>query len=569
LLSLKSQYCSNLPPDTGSVTFPQAMIDVHQWLSAHVGDAAVHSLDQSALVAGFRQAMSTAAAASAKGMPALALAAMLAASENRPNDANVLVSLAGHLDSVNLSLDALAFLNRGYRLDPPLVSAMGINFQAMLLTNEGVALLVLRRWQQAKSALTAAVALDPYLSAAHGALAEAFLCGGAASGAAKQVIDSERTTPPDQADRTVKDPSDPAASRYGPEDVLDVSQGVAGQHLPSLSVPDSIQDAGQLKPSYQHLLDDAQLDFSALSGQAQAALDAALRQAPPSPATRDRINDLIAYSDPSYMPQFHTLHKAIGDAGTAVNDVLSQWEFGGLTHDCATAESLHQQWVPSANQLISAWDHYASAQYEYQTAVAANFANGKYRQAELLYAATAFQGAYMDAISVINVWIQVIGAFAASIDCGTGSGTDPGDTQTTAAPGNPCVATFQDAKLILKFIEVNGVGAEVKVGCEELSAEASGQTDVPFVKAFAKVKLTRLQEADIYIGLKAGLDVGPYGASFKDGLYIKVDENGLKDFGFRCGPETSITGGAVQIPVYNDAVEISAVGAVNWLLNRP
>jgi hypothetical protein len=263
------------------------------------------------------------------------------------------------------------------------------------------------------------------------------------------------------------------------------------------------------------------------------------------------------------MPNVDSLLKARGDAAQAVDDVYADWEFGS-DHSCASATSLNAQWLSAMGTFVTAESDYASAWYRYETAIAANFADPLLHQSEVLSAEAEFQAEYNRLQADAWLWTAAIAGLE---PCqGIGNGDPPQDSQTAPPPGEACQGAAKILRGKFPLFDADGIKGELKVRCEEFAFEVEGATDMPGIKAFAEVGHNNTNgQTTAFVGVKAGLDLGPFSGSFKNGVAFVSDEGGLKDVVWRFGPSAEVSGNTFQVPVYDDEIKISFVDTVNWI----
>jgi tetratricopeptide (TPR) repeat protein len=116
-----------------------------------------------------------------------ALAALLAAHQNDPNNPMHLVNAAGAAALLGMPNEALALLDAADGLGGDFGSPMGLSGKAMALNNRGFALLQTGQWSAGQAVLTDALAQEPLLAEARTNLSTSFLCQGDISNAAKHI----------------------------------------------------------------------------------------------------------------------------------------------------------------------------------------------------------------------------------------------------------------------------------------------------------------------------------------------------------------------------------------------
>jgi hypothetical protein len=97
--------------------------------------------------------------------------------------------------------------------------------------------------------------------------------------------------------------------------------------------------------------------------------------------------------------------------------------------------------------------------------------------------------------------------------------------------------------------------------CEQLRLSTEGAV-LPGLSGFGEVRFDpRAGTMIVVAGGKAGAKLGPVGAAFKSGAYVKLSTTGIEDVGWRVGPSTSISQGPFRFSGPSDEVDISFVGA--------
>ena len=224
-------YCqATLPPKP--MTLGQAMTSIQQKLDQVAGAGALESVLAANTQTNQEVLSAMALGATANKLGPATLVALLAAHQNDPANPAHLVNAAGATELLGLPNEALALLDAADAIGGDFGSPMGINGNAVALNNRGYALLLTGQFAQAQTALTGAVALEPYLAEAKKNLGIALLCQGNAPAAAQNFRAGMIRSP----------------SQLNLDQIFDLSQGLDA-NLPPIPYP----AVPALFPSYQNL----------------------------------------------------------------------------------------------------------------------------------------------------------------------------------------------------------------------------------------------------------------------------------------------------------------------------
>jgi tetratricopeptide (TPR) repeat protein len=296
---------------------------------AKAGAAAVGAFDRSATAQSAVQSRAAAVGLFVGRKPVPALLARLRTHQLVPRDPSILSSISAVLNILGLGKQSLVVAKAADAMASAPAQAMGISGQAMLLNNEGHAMLLLRRWAAAELVLRKAVLLAPELSEAKINLALALLCQHEDEDAVKFYRLGQYRKPYDLVPGT--DPASPSTPQA--DEVFDLSHGVDGTY-PILRVPETWQETNgdtaiqQWNTAYQ----DWQNQFDVWHA-TQIQLHDEIDWAHIDPLTMQRYGSVMGAIYGSYLqPQFKPLYAAQQAASTALFDFL-----GGTRRSSATS----------------------------------------------------------------------------------------------------------------------------------------------------------------------------------------------------------------------------------------
>src|SRR4051812_5486599 len=526
------------------------------------------------------KAEGAAARALVAGQPGGALEALLQAHRLEPRDPSHLVNAADVMATVGMPKESLALLDAADKLDPRLSTPYGINTQAVALNARGVALIALGRFADAERYLRAAVALDPYFSEAKSNLGIALLCKKDDKGILFARAGQYRFL----GDAVIDNPGDPFKPPANQIDVLDLS---AGQQptIPQYKLPKTVEDASALRDTYfaqqqEFLARSAQRHqrvsdlisqekpLNALSQQRYLDLSSAIVGVPQRPdiaavwrRLTDRQTEIGQYMDsvfqgfvPGISPFPGWQHEA-SDACKDAPDYDACWHREYLSRCYSTMTSAHQHWLGLMNAQLVDYATLVNAYYPLQTGIAAHISDPERHELESLQ---------IDDLpdSQFNVWIPSYEGFWATnvrnSQCheDAGASEQPGSAEPQTPHSPACPDFLKGVKFGWKIGKDAALGVpfdiSLEVSCEKVSLEVSGKVagGDNWIGAFGEVSYTPGNgRFTLFGGPKAGAKIPgtTLGGSFKDGLYLTVDGQGIADAGFRASP--SVEAGLDQLRI--------------------
>jgi Flp pilus assembly protein TadD len=192
---LQKTYCSYSAPKPKSLSLKTALADATSYLRKHSSAGARHEFASTSAAKTERGSLTAAAEATAASSTLAALDAVLRAHQLDPRDPLPLIDAGPILTDLKLPNEALAALAAAGRLKAPEHEPWGISAKALLANNKGYALLALKKWSAAESALADATQASPDLSEAEINLALADVCQGKAKPAAHMMFFGVRRSP--------------------------------------------------------------------------------------------------------------------------------------------------------------------------------------------------------------------------------------------------------------------------------------------------------------------------------------------------------------------------------------
>lgn len=498
-------------------------------------------------------AREVAAAALLENRPLAALAALLDA-EARTKDSQTLVDLAAVLNDLGMPRQALAVLGRVHRF-AHLPTPMGIPLQAVLRNEQGLALLRLGHFAQAKRVLGAATRQAPLLHAAAVNLADARICTGGG------------TAPPVWVDPPIEPPVPDPSGTETRDDAIDLSQGVDGVLPPVVYPTDPSEDQAALG-GFGNMASEAtnddmttdtrrgQLDTkwaatnpSALSLVRVATLttvQTALLGAPAIDGIQSRITadeNLLNTTDDNLFGDLAPIEASCDGAP----------DFDACFHPpCEAAlKARHSEWHGEMNQFDGDIRSLFALQYHDVSGVAANIADPNENQSFLLSGRMLGDFDFQTLMGEATLSIK---PFA------NACGPEPDGTAdaSLSEKGSPaCPAAVKSIKFTVD-LEV----AKLVVRCEEvgLGIETPGP-----ISLFAQISHNeRTGTTTIVAGGKVGLKFpGGFGVSSSTGIYVTADSSGnFTDAGGRVSPISgSESGGGGSLSAGPNSMDFSFANA--------
>jgi tetratricopeptide (TPR) repeat protein len=496
--------------------------------------------------------------------PLAALAVLLDALRRRPGDVQTLVSVSALLSRLQMPRQALAVLARIRRI-PRAPTSMGIPLRAMLLNNQGLALLELGRYSDAEKTFRAALKAGPLLAVAQQNLSDARICSGAAATVGVPWPPPDPPLPPDDP------PIEQAGSESLPPDqIFDLSQGVDGT-LPSVNYPQNPQQGADAVVSFQQQADDAFAHATQDQKQADQLLDQELASRP-SPLTLSRTNqilfDLAPGNPEAQDPELKGLQSAIDATRPTVDRVIEEWnqDFAADGNACAGSSDpdcvsrlcapqmagRHTEWLAAMHVWDNAWAKYFRAKYHYMTGLAANLADPRAHQAAMLIAQASREAFFQDLNLQSSRWLA---EESFRDECRTSPEPVPSTDDPDGANSAACPKALNAMDVSIKVDEV-----KVAVNCEKFDIEVG--TPGP-IGLFGQQSINlRTGQETIYFGVKAGASLpGGFSAGVQTGVYVQVGADGsAEDAGWRVSPSLSSPGPGGSSISASDSMDFSFAG---------
>ena len=585
-LADRDKYCPAGKPISSSLTLPKALANARSAVVTLAGSQAVNAFAHSATAES-----ATASRAAAVGMfagrkPVPALLALLRVHQLQPNDPSILASISALLNILGYPKESLTIVRAADAMSTAPHQAMGISGQAMLLNNEGHALLGLRRWADAERVLRQAVALSPELSEAKVNLAVALLCQHEDTDALKFFrLGQYRKAYPMVAVNDMPNP-DTAPDL---NQAFDLSQGADGAY-PTVQIPQTWQELdgdrgalwGQTQTDWLNRLSQydqqiqqlkSQVDWLHLpawvSSRYYQVMIAAYRvgSQPQIKALIDQWQAAWAAFNPFY---FGYMHLANGLPAGKLPDLQNarltwpecnadpptpaacdaRWQ-----QECSNLNaSEHASWLP----LITAFDQITHklgrVEYRAMTAVVANLADPTLHRIALLEVQRQWGfGTYVQLLNEVSRWAGYLNGSYCNAPPPTENPTLDDGVQKNSAP---CPAALKGVKFSVKL----GDFLKASVNCEQVGLEVASKSDVLWIGFFGEGSYNFVKgTGTLFAGVKAGGKIPETNVSVsaKEGLYMSIGGSGITDVGMRVstsgsyglvgGPTVDMKGPSYQI----------------------
>jgi tetratricopeptide (TPR) repeat protein len=535
-------YCLSQP--AAPMTLAQAMTSLQTSLDGLAGANALEGFIAGNAQTNESQLVALATAAMSDNETPGALAALLAAHHNDPNNPAHLVSAAGAAELLGMPNEALALLDAADALGGDFGSPLGISGQAIAQNNRGYALLALGQFAQAQTQLASAAALEPLLSEARFNLAIAELCQGA--DATGPYLAALHRSPPQTLDMT-----------------FDLSPGV-GPDMPNIpypAVPEVLRRYANLHGDlYQGTLDK----INTLLDQRDAVFAqlAANEAAHPAPIMETvRAADVFNAGDLLGIPAFdeHSPRGlsalwsvADGNKQAVVqlnNQLFAQFQTWALKRNDAVSRCTdplpycsadYQQVLLEGRTQVrqglsvllrvqGGFDRsvraFADPWYRAITGLAANLTDPTRHQYRSLQARIDELFVYADLVANGGFTFGQLASWWEEAQ-----GTDaPGDSLVPVVPDPleslACPASLKSGKMIVDFPGV----FEYSFNCEKLEVALT----TPGLGPFAQLTVPRNGDWTVFAGAAGSLPIPGVKLGAKIGFFIKGNDQGYTDGGFK------------------------------------
>jgi tetratricopeptide (TPR) repeat protein len=532
-----------------------------------------------------------------------ALAALLRAQELAPKNPAHLINLAGITSRVGLPRHTLALLDAADKLGTP-PKVFGLDGHAVSLTNRGHALIQLKRFPEAETALREAVRRAPELAEARENLAHAlyqqnndrkkeearetmrFARWRKAQPPSTEAPAQSPSTSANPVPATPSSPAKPAEDERGLSDadfnsqrhgrppaeaVFNLSRGKSGG-LPTIKSPRTIQDGHELYPKLLKFEHELHARESAIVGRINE-LDTLLRRrersGQVSSASASRARDVFWYIGMTHTePRYRSLWREVVLASREPGNGLTggQWEnpwgskelqenYDRISHAgmkypayCkamfAATEPFQATWQGPIHRIETAINRYYHVTYPHMTALAANLADPLNHEYAMLLIEQRGLALMHDLTGPLHT-VCFFNKFC--VEAWGDQGKE--GTSEEPTPGN-----FTDADFCSAISEAGYKASfdleviSISINCEAISTEISAGE---WVKLFAEVECTFDGEVTVFIGGAGEAEipiVGPISTEAKAGAFIKIDFNtGVVDAGVKTSESTSVKVGPVAI----------------------
>jgi tetratricopeptide (TPR) repeat protein len=480
----------------------------------------------------------TLAAAAVPKSPAAALVALLAAADRAPKDPLHLTNASVLLTRLGKPYEALELLNAAARLRRPSRPPMGVDFRALLMNNEGFALLALRRYADAERVLKRAIAREPLLAEAKLNLATSHLCrGNYPAAVAAYVQGRRRQSFPNQIET--------AAAYVPPDRALDLSQGQEWT-LPPLRLPQTPEAGVAGHAALDQAKDRANERSRRAFDAGLEATDDFVSRTASNALTFARAYQIIAYSVEwmKLRPDIKAHYDALTATAPRYKEIYTSWwegEYRPRSEQCSasttTAEqrvacmrawcpaaitSAHRRWLDNAQESDRAMRALMATLSKYVTGVAANLRDpAAQRMTIATFEQLVFTAYEVYVLGTAEAWNESLDGTSVKEGC---LGPDPG--QPSGEDGDaatPAPLACPDALAAIKFNFSIGV-IKLAVSCEQVQASVS--TPGP-VGAFAQVGYTfQSGTTAMFVGAKAGHSMPGIEGGVKAGIYMNFDSRG-------------------------------------------
>jgi hypothetical protein len=506
-----------------------------------------------------------AAAATASQNGVGALAALLAAHQNDPQNPAHLANAGAAAALLGLPNEALALLDAADQLGGDFGSPMGISGKAGALNNRGFAMLQLGQYALSQPYLSDALALSPLLAEARTNLGVSYYCLGDTTTGLKYIkAGLTRSFPPLPLDRA-----------------FDLSAGQTNT-LPPLdypALPEKLLAYGKYYTTLQSAFQQRVLNQFNQEQMARAAMASDLARLANDPLALGRVNDTLAdfkllqnlqstpasldfagYSDtggtqldPRVPSNLTGLYANRVQAEARLDNFLADFQSGvqplyakvAAANDptaqaaaCAALQSYIRQdfpgWLDAQGQLEQALRAFVGPYYKAMTGIATNLADPGANQLLSVYSQEIADGLFGELLDYAAYWPIVAGGPYSDPICKAvqqaADSDPPALTDHSNAP--ECPASLRPFKVELEIAEI----MKFAVSCEEFELGVM----TPILGPVGKVSIGRQGDWTAFLGFHG--DLPPF-ASEELGLYVKGNEFGLTDVGLKSVPQ--ITAGPI------------------------
>ena len=545
LTARRPDLCATAEVGSQPMQLAQALASLEAALAKAAGPNALSRLAGTKVGHSADQAETVAAAEVGKANPGGALAALLIAHKDEPNEARHLENAAVVATSVGYPQEALALLAAATTLPERGSPEMGIDRTARSLNNQAYALIRLGRWSEAVPILKTAILREPLLNEAQRNLAVALLCLGDTAGAAGAYREGLRRNHFDE----VGDPS--KYQTFDPSQSFDLSQGQPTK-LPEITYPQTLDQAAGAAPKFES-------DSNSRSDEAKALLDQQTSLPPQGPRVSSLTTMRIVHIEDlsgnvQGTPKVSALFTTWWSDIKHMNDVDAKWtnDFGAATVDCENrlgegaasiacskawcqgAEPAAQRgWLSSIKDTDKALRAWADAYSRFASGLAANLKDPVARQWVLTDEQYWLMSNYALLVQSASVWIA--GMAANKGTCFDVITDAPAETKAGGkASAVACTDLIGGASFSLDLELFT-----ISVSCEEVGLEAEAplaEGGLAEAGLFSSVSYKfKNGSTTLFAGTYAKTnEISGLSAGAKGGLYVTWDQQGtVTDVGAR------------------------------------
>lgn len=559
-------------PALRSMTVPAAVRSLRGALTRTVGAAAMRAFVASPEYRDAGRAQRASLGALMVARPGAALVASLRAHELQPRRAAHLRNAATVAASMGYPSEALALLDGAARLDDAPRSGLGIAAKDAAQAIRGQALGMAGRWAQAAPRFEAALAAEPLLAEAAAGAAAAEACTRGPEAALQQARRSR--------------------ARRTPVPELDLSRGVA-HPMRKLHLPFSPEQAAPARDVFR-AEGDALVRELARLGARRTAHEEQLRaqEATTTPATRRRLASILRRVERvAQEPDVVAAQQRVDDLLAAPDETTyAFWGNGDQEHR-------YQEFQDAADATCQGDEHYSTcftAKMREQCIPALRVQHQRWADQvfDLYRAAEARHALFSRRVSALGAQLagpQATGLIRTIIEedevaqYTAARGSAVGWTVPLKAAEDYCVeqplpeAPAPDAAGAASSEECSPLARTMsgtakldsftlKVKCE--GVELGGTLPVaPWFAGFATATYdVRTGRLTIFTGAQVKVDtLQVVKGSFKSGIYLTVDRDGIQDVGWRTGPSATGGAGPAEFSLFKDEIDMTFVGAFDHL----
>ncbi|WP_183094736.1 CARDB domain-containing protein [Nocardioides stalactiti] len=527
------------------------------------------------------KAQELAATALAGGSPGLALAALLEAHRLQPTRGTHLVNAAALATSVGLPNEAIALLDAAIGREF-LRAPFGIPHEATAAVVRGQALVMTGRSDAAQKLFSSAKQLAPLLTEADAGLATVAACKGQ-DALAKRYIARSRVRSDEEVPTTP-----PTQTPVQPTPQIDITRGEAVP-LRQLPIAETPTQAADMRPVYYGIANGFQAEIQANIDEANR-LEQHLRDTDDARtrAEIDRRNDILVLLYRTHLEgDVEDAQQALYDEINKLTEIKEEFWGGGTgeveytygrfleeaSDACAGSEedydtcftreintrcrpALNQQHIRWRTRILAAQDkanHYFEVWSKLMTGYAANLAD---EEAHRL-AFTHIDGLERDVYALL---VQQAQFWSHNVNLARDHCVEPLPAEILNPPANPDIQSGTKCEGALKAMNLRATlgPSTVKISCERIE-QGFALPVLPLLEAFVDVKFDfRTGNVSVFAGSKGGGTHTGVEATFKSGVYIKVNQQGeLVDAGWRVGPSVSVGAGSAEFSAYEGEIDMS------------